>query len=238
VPDITLTPSESPSLFDTAFHHFFNSYIPGSSLRYLSEMLDEISSSKCFQLSVRAVGMANLARERKDSELMNISRRIHLRAIKETSLAIQSEASQNSTLVATLILSLFEVIVLTLPCNDSTNVDRCLQSWIAHTNGTMSLIRFRGPELLKTEFGIKTYILIASTIRTNCTKQRIRLPPEFVAMDRQVAPLIRHMDLTIKFWPIVDMVIDLCARGRGKHILDLVSGLMMVKSHNSIVQWT
>jgi hypothetical protein len=213
----TLRPNQS--VVDIAVPYFLKSYLPDTTFSFVLDMSSEFSSSVCFNLSTNAVALATLARERKDGQLMCVSRTIYIKAIKQVNLALKSsEVDNNGTLVATLILGLFEAIVLSggnTP-NSSSNESSCLDSWIAHTNGTMSLLRYRGEELLETDFGKKIYYQVANRVRANCSQKRIRLPPDFLEIDKKMAPLVQNLDPTARFWKVVDMVIEMGVRLQGK----------------------
>jgi Fungal specific transcription factor domain len=210
---ITLPSTMSPPIVDVAFHYFLNVAVPDSHFNYVSGMLNKISSSKCFVSATRAVSLANLARERVDCQLMCSARGIHVKAIKELNAALKSnEVVENGTLIATLILGLFEVIVL----NDGTSISGCLDGWISHTNGTMSLVKFRGKELLQTEFGRAIYFQTANTLRANCVQKFQRLPSNFTKLDKEMRSLLYDRDITIQWWPVVDRAIEMRARTQGK----------------------
>jgi hypothetical protein len=180
-------------------------------------MFDNLSSSKCFISSTRAVALANLARETKSSELMSISRSTYAKAIKDVNIALKSkEVNSNSTLVATLILGLFESITYTNESCQAGSLTSCLESWVAHTNGTVSLLNFRGMDFLQTDFGKELYIHVGTKMRASCARQRLPLPPDFVALDKQMAPLLQGMDPMVQFWPLLDMNIEMHLMNKGR----------------------
>jgi Fungal specific transcription factor domain len=226
---LELLSSVSPSIVDIASQHFYETYLPDSHFDYLFHMMDELSSSKCFQTSTHAVALANLASKKNDNHLMHLSRSMYIKAIREVNVALKSnEVLKNSTLVSTLILGLFEAIIIK---NDNwrpqnASVDDCFNSWIAHANGTMSLIMFRGKELLQTKFGRIAYYQAANKVRANCSQRHIRLSPRFVEMDKLAAPLLKGMSPlnrfpTFRYWPLIDMVIEMRARCEGNEIQTL-----------------
>jgi Fungal specific transcription factor domain len=197
------------SIVEVAFHYFFNAYISGSCYGYIYGMLDDFTTSRSFIYATRAVAVANLARERKDDQLMRVARCIHVKAIKEMNSALNSkEVMRNSTLVATFVLGIFEATVMGLEDSQISARD-CLKNWIFHTNGTLSLVMFRGKELLDTPFGKKIYFLMANKVRANCILERIRLPPNFQALDKKMAPLMPKNDMAVQFWPVLDTIIEL-----------------------------
>jgi Fungal specific transcription factor domain len=226
--EIMLSQQLNQPVVDVAWSYFNCSFPPGSNFDYLPNMFDEFSSSKCFRTSVRAAALANLARDRRDAQIMHISRTVYVKAVKDVNAALKSpHVSQNSTLVATMVLGLFEALVL----NDARNksVRSCIDSWIAHTNGTMSLIRFRGMELLQTEFGRRIYYQVANRVRANTSRLNARLTPEFLAIDKQIAPHIQNLNPVVRYWPIIDMTIALKARQTGKR-MQMLSVFFLAKN--------
>jgi Fungal specific transcription factor domain len=207
----------NPPFIEVALQYFFNTYIPDSNFNYLPNMFDDFSSSRCFLSAVRAVAVANMARERNDRQMMCVARHIHIKAIKDLNAALESkeEVSMNSTLVATLVLGVFEASVIGME-SSQISLRGCLDSWSAHTKGTLSLLKFRGNTLLATDFGKMIYFQLANKIRGSCCPQGSRLPAEFVELDKQMAPLMQDMGPVVHFWPTIDMVIEVSARNRGK----------------------
>jgi Fungal specific transcription factor domain len=213
-----VSPPLNEPIVDVAWTYFHNSFLPRSYFDDLPNMFDEFSMSNCFKASTRAAALANLARERKDGQLMQVSRKLYVKAVREVNAALDSpqEVSRDSTLVATLILGLFEALTLNDPQKHS--VRSCIDNWHAHTNGTMSLIRFRGMELLQTDLGRRIYYQVANKVRANHTRLGTRLSPEFVELDALVAPELLGLEPVVRFWPVVDMTIELKAREKGQSV--------------------
>jgi Fungal specific transcription factor domain len=213
--------SLSLSVIDVAFDYFFNTCIPGSALEYIPGMLDDLCPTQCFISSTRAVAVAYFARERKDKRLMDVARSIYLRAIKQTNVALKSEAvNLNSTVVATMLLGLYEAMVLShMSSQNSQSSSSCLYSWNTHMNGTWALLKFRGMEFLQTDLGKKIYFQVANKIRSSYSQQLLRPPPDFFELDQQMAPLMEEVDVTVKFWGIVDLVTELRVMEVGKEVV-------------------
>jgi Fungal specific transcription factor domain len=202
------------SVEDIAFHHLFMAYLPKSSFHFLSDCLDEFSTSKCFNTATHAVALANLARQRVDGSLMNFSRSFYVRAVREVNQALKSpEVSRNSTLAAASILGIFESLAMSI--ENSLNSSRYFESWVAHTSGTMSLIRFRGTDLLQTRFGKELYLQASIKFRINCCQEKIRIPSDFLELDKQMAPLTLDLSPNAQGWPLVDKFNEMFAREEG-----------------------
>jgi hypothetical protein len=91
------------------------------------------------------------------------------------------------------------------------------ESWNAHTNGTMSLIKYRGETLLQTDFGQRIYIQVATNIRSSCAQRATHLPANFLELDRQMRPLLETKHPMVSWWPIMDKAIDLQVMIEGEH---------------------
>jgi hypothetical protein len=82
-------------------------------------------------------------------------------------------------------------------------------SWNSHTVGTLSLIKFRGATLLRTEFGRQIYIQVANNVRAICAQRRVALPDGFLELDTQVRPLLGTSHPMVPWWSVLDMSIRL-----------------------------
>jgi hypothetical protein len=128
---------------------------------------------------------------------MHMSRKIHLNALNQINKALKSEeASFDSTLVSALVMGLFDTIVF--------DQEKSVDSWAAHSYGTLSLLNFRGEKLLHTDLGKRVYIQVAHHIRTICAQRGTLLPPALIQLDKKMAP---HIDLRmnpmIRYWPVL-----------------------------------
>jgi Fungal specific transcription factor domain len=207
-PRLVLPSPVSQQTVEIALNHFIQSYVPGSHFEYVPAMLTQFYSSQCMNSSIRAVALANLAREKQDGLLMSMARAAHTNAVKDISAALKSDQiTWNSTLVSGLVLGLFEAIAF----DEKSSLD----SWIAHTNGTMGLIKFRGKQLLQTDFGRQIYIQVANNIRANCAQRHTPLPQSFLEIDREMAPQLINLHPMVSWWPVVDMVIRMACMDFG-----------------------
>jgi Fungal specific transcription factor domain len=213
--------SKSPSIVEIACQHFFRTILPGSSYEYLPDMIsDGSSSSQCLISAIQAVALANIASERKDGQLMEYSKFVHVKAVRQVNQALKSskEITRDSTLVATLVLGTFEALLLI--DERSSFVNRCFKNWVAHSNGTLSLIRFRGREFLRTEFGKRAYFFVTNKVRMNCFFLGLRLPPEIIELDKSMIPAVEDTDdlaIRIRFLRSAGMMNELMARIRGNY---------------------
>jgi Fungal specific transcription factor domain len=128
---------------------------------------------------------------------MHLSRKVHLTALHQINRALGSdEAAYDSTLVSALIMGLFDTIVF--------DRDRSVESWAAHTHGTLSLLNFRGEKLLSTELGKRIYIQVAHHVRCISVQTGSLLPDAMIKLDKKMAA---HIDgrshPMVSYWPVL-----------------------------------
>ena len=130
--------SISPTIDERATGFFFTNYIidmgncPGNSVGY---GIDD-NLANC----MKAVGLAALASAAHAPELIKEARKRYLSAIRLTNAALGSfvDAKKDSTLLAIMLLSIFETV--------TSSEQRSLSAWVSHINGAAALIKIRGPE--------------------------------------------------------------------------------------------
>jgi Fungal specific transcription factor domain len=180
--------------------------LPGSHFDYLPGIVQEYSQvSKCIMAAATATAVTNLARDRLDGQLMHASRKLYIHALRHVNTALKShEVLYDSTLVAVLLLTLFESIIFE---------ETSFESWFAHTKGIVSLLMFRGENLLKSDFGKKVYIQISHQLRANCSLTASLLPSALLELDKKMAPHIdENMNPLIPYWPV--LIQDLMYKSR------------------------
>jgi Fungal specific transcription factor domain len=171
--------------------------LPDSYFEFLPGMLEKYAkTSKCIISSSNAVAMANLARDRQDGQLMHLARKLYGNAIKDVNSALQSkEVTLNSTLVAAMVMGLFEAIAFE---------ERSVQSWAAHTYGTLSLLNFRGEKLILSEFEKQFYIETVHRVQCVCGQAATPLPSALTELQEKMAPHIDEgMHPMIPYWPLL-----------------------------------
>jgi hypothetical protein len=200
--DLVLPYALIPPIHEMAMGHFVNSFVAGSHFDYLPNMYSNTFTAEPLQLSTYAAAIANLARERREPELMKCAQSFYGRALTQTKAALLSnDVHLDTTLVSVLVLSLYETIAL-----DGQKSDK---SWNTHTEGATTLLQLRGVETLKTDMGQKLYIQVSNNIRVSCVQRAVPLPSAFVELDRQASVYLDPSNPVLQFWPIVDAFIEL-----------------------------
>jgi hypothetical protein len=198
--DEVLPISLSPSIVDIAVEFFANEYLPMTHYAYLTRAIKDYGpTSKALMSASKAAALANFARERHDGQLMRFSRKAYLVAIRDVNFSLRSptECTENGTLIAAMTMGLYEAITF----DDKIS----LESWIAHSNGTLSLIKFRGDELLDTMFGKQIFCQVSNHIRANCAQTAAMLPKDLVDLDVKMAPVLTEaIHPVVPHWPMVN----------------------------------
>ena len=118
-----------------------------------------------------ALGLAGISNLCQDSKVKGEAMRWYTKALGLTNAALASpiEAKRDTTLLATMLLSMFE----------ATSNERTLSGWSNHVQGSASLIRMRGNQQFSTAAGRWMYPQIASLLAMNCMG-RGEPVPEFI----------------------------------------------------------
>ncbi|KAF2663289.1 hypothetical protein BT63DRAFT_419110 [Microthyrium microscopicum] len=208
--DLSLYSSQSPPDFsmvisippqDIAFASFMEAYVPLSSFEYLPSVYKQNINSDAILYSTQAVALANLSRERRDGDLMQIARQFYSKALRQTKSALTTgEATSDATLASTLLLSLFESIALEGQVS--------MEKWNVHIQGALALLKVRGPASLENEAAKRMYMHIGQNIRVNCAQHGIPLPKALVALDKLAIPMLGQ-HLLMAMWPVLDGFIKL-----------------------------
>jgi Fungal specific transcription factor domain len=208
--------------------------VPGSHFEYLPLFLQKCHRSKCIIWSCYSAALANLARDRQDGQLMYFSRKFYVNALKHVNMALRSneETVRNSTIVAVLVMGLFEAIIFE---------DKSLDSWVAHTNGTLSLLKYRGERLLHTSFGKRIFVQVANHIRANCIQQGTLLPPALTELHKKMAPFLDEDEFPmIPFWPVLPHKLVYMVKHIGSyHPMEIIQfGVKQDAQHTRVVEKT
>lgn len=168
------------SIDDVALTHFMSSYIPGSRFEFLPSMYSNLGSNLCLPATIGAVSKARLAWELAEPGILKSARSSYAKALTQLNLSLSNPrtATDDSTLVSVLLLSLFETMVWA-----GTGVPN---NWVAHTRGAMALIKLRGKGQLNTEIGLQLFTQVINIVSVECIRLRERLPQEIVDLQAEV----------------------------------------------------
>ena len=158
-----------------ASNFFLSKYILGSNFEYLAGIFKPNSEKdELLSASIEAVGLASLANELDSWEISEKARKSYVHAIQATNTALRcpTRAAQDSTLLAVLLLSLYEVITCT------SQPTSCL--WERHIKGAIALTRFRGRQQMQSQFGLKLLNQTTASVAISAHRNKEEVPPEVV----------------------------------------------------------
>ena len=144
------------------------------------------SSSQSLYHSVLALGLAAMSRHLEASaqmpDLSSHAQSQYVAAISALHLALSSpdEATADSTLVAVMILTIFETLSLP-PTQSPSLIDqsppKTLSTWSNHVTGAAAILEARGPEQFETQDGLRLFVQAAVPLCVNCMQLGKPVPP-------------------------------------------------------------
>lgn len=174
--------SLAPPIEDQAASFFFAHYVIGSRnlprghFEYLPVMYHQPGVDQTLRISLLAAGLAGFANTVQSQELMKTARQWHVSALALINTALRSptDATKDTTLIAVLILGIYE--------NLTYQVERSFKSWYDHINGAATLIQLRGREQLKTTTGLRIFQQFYGTILLGCVQNKVPMPADLVEL--------------------------------------------------------
>ena len=160
-----------------ALSFFLSKYILGSNFGYLASFYSPYSDrEEQLSASIEAVGLASLSNELGSLELSERARKRYVHAIQATNKTLQDavKARKDSTLIAVLLLSLYEVMTCT------TRPAMCL--WESHVKGAMALIRLRGRQQMQSQLGLQLLNQASASVAISSHRSRSEVPPELITL--------------------------------------------------------
>ncbi|KAM0542981.1 hypothetical protein ACHAPJ_012538 [Fusarium lateritium] len=171
-------------MVDSAVSYFMITYLDATAYgSYLPQLYVEVILQQPAQgalfTAVRATSLASLAKRHQSQEMMGMALKEFSTALIQTnaSLADSNDAILNTTLGAVLTLGLFESIV--------SNGQQNIKNWIAHTLGTIALLRLRGVQLFKDLLGRRMCIHAAYNIRVSCLNRAVEVPHDLLKLESE-----------------------------------------------------
>ena len=214
--DLGLTRRRAPSVSvtDQATCFFFSNFVVadmGLSKSHLNHVtaLIQLPGNGALAATVAAVGMAGLANTRAAPQVMVAARENYAKALRLINAALRDpiESKTNQTLSAVLLLGLFEVSgfiktassELTLAQIFTCNNEQSMESWTNHIDGAAALLRFRGPEQLRTRIGLTMFMQCRAQIV--CVSSLIQSTYNDLTARQLISSLQRRLKANV---PIVD----------------------------------
>jgi hypothetical protein len=172
---------------------------PASSAAY-NQHLSTFGFHPIVATAMTALGLAGTANLLMDSGLKREATTWYLDALKMTNKALTkpSEAKSDHTLLATMLLSVFE----------STDNSQSFQGWLHHVQGSSSLIQMRGMSQFQTPAGRRMYMQTIALLATKCMGIGIALPRFVHEMNKEVEKWEDTHDPGNRFFHVHIRVID------------------------------
>jgi hypothetical protein len=147
--------------------------------------------------SMSAVGLVGLANMTRSPEAADAARKAYGTALRLTNQALRDpvEALKDTTMLAILILSLFEMMTETTP--------ETLQAWQEHVNGATALAKMRGVEQFNTPGGTKMFLMLCQKVMISCIQRVIPMPQTLIDLRNE---LRKKLNVEDPAWDIVEPV--------------------------------
>ncbi|ESZ98783.1 hypothetical protein SBOR_0832 [Sclerotinia borealis F-4128] len=184
----------TPSIEDRATAFFLSNYVIGDHgptrghLDHISDLYESDSIDDNLVAAVQAVGLAGYSHSAKAPHLMNQARVQYARSLHLTNTALQSPTAvkKDSTLLAILILGIFETI--------TGRNQKSMKAWAEHVHGAAAVIKLRGPEAIRSNGGIRLLAQVTSSLLISCIQRDIPLPKYIVEMSGFAQNNMKNID--------------------------------------------
>lgn len=197
--DVLSTYCPTPSLDQHAQGFFFTNYVLNST----SPTYDDLDAnlSNC----LKAVGVAGIASTNRSSTMDREASKRYIIALRSTNMALRSsvETRKDSTLLAVLLLSMFETV--------DRNTPRPMLSWTEHVKGAALMLSLRGATQFRTLAGFRMFVQAAYCYTHTCIAQKIHVPQELNALVKEGAKHVSVKDPTWKLLEAMVLYADLAA---------------------------
>ncbi|KAF7556935.1 hypothetical protein G7Z17_g1058 [Cylindrodendrum hubeiense] len=213
--DTGLLPLSFPLLVEpfeaTAITYFMTAFITTSPFyAYLPDLYQsEPIANDAMSSAIHATAFATFALKTRDVSYMKIARTNYALALAQTNTALASpkDAILDRTLVAVLLLGLFEAIIF--------QGRESPESWTAHTFGALELLRLRGKQQFKSKLAQHLFIQTITNIRTSCVQRVVPVPKECLTLHDDALQFLDRKDPALRLGPIIDRAASI--RNRGKN---------------------
>lgn len=169
---------------------FFSHYVSGFSNAYdILESLDEQSpSNRHLSASVDAVSLAFFSSQFDCIQASYNAREKYLYALPLLNKALKSpeSATSDSTLLAVLLLDLFEKL--------TNNNPRSTDSWMSHVNGALALVKLRDNKQIQNYTGLRLSVRLSTNLLISCVAADCPVPSSLVKLRSDLEPFLNKDD--------------------------------------------
>ena len=198
-----------PTNDERAVGFFFSNYVIEVNGAVGAEGTDEV-----LHACTKSLGLAGLSSAAHAPELLVDAKKYYITAIRSTNAALTSStnAKEDSTLLAILLLSIFETVTGCRP--------RSLEAWSNHIKGAAALLNLRGPEQMVTWEGRRLFLQVTSTLVTACLQQCVELPDHILELRAQGAKYVEPTDIGWRFHEVLMLFTNFRAQVRNGTMTD------------------
>jgi hypothetical protein len=179
---------------------FFAYYVTGTSKTwdFLQRFYHLTHSPEHLALSINAVSLAYLAHQVHSDAALATARETYVAALRMTNKALQSPevAAKDTTLIAPLLLDLFEKITNPEPRRD--------EGWTGHVHGALALVRLRGLEQFQDPSALRVLVRLSTNLLISCVASESPVPDELVALRAYAA---KHLNARDPKWQLSDLMV-------------------------------
>lgn len=140
--------------------------------------------------SMTAVGLAAMSSLTCSPERLDWARQSYVTALRLTNDALMdpAEARKDSTLLAVLILGMYEMLAGPGP--------ETMRAWRGHMRGAAALARLRGPGQFKTRAGVRMFLMLCETLAVDCMHEGLPMPGGLVELRDVLGAASTTLDTT------------------------------------------
>jgi hypothetical protein len=196
--------SLTPTVEERAIGFFFSNLVTNlfgpsqDSLDYIPALSNKNDMDEHLFASMRAVGLAGFSNVVNSPELMKEARRDYLASLQlvNTALRSQVDVKKDSTLLAVMILSIFETV---------TGFNhRSLKAWAEHIHGAAALVKLRGHEQLRSRKGLRLFKQVAASLLMSCVHRELAIPADILELRTAASS---YIDTSEPAWRLQGIII-------------------------------
>ena len=173
---------------------FFAYYVSSTSKcwDFLKRYYHPTDSPDHLTLAIEAVSLAYLWHQVYSDAALATARERYISALRTTNKTLQSpeEATKDTTLLASLLLDLFEKITDSELRNN--------KSWTSHVNGALALVRLRGLEQFQDPSEFRVLVRRSNHYIISCVASGSQVPDEVIAIRAYVEKYLNDQDHTLQ----------------------------------------
>ena len=178
------------SISERARNAFFFRYISGFSTTY--DVLGPLYQSSPWDgylvSSVDAVSLAFFSLHFGCLQGLKLARQRYLDALSylNKALVLPGSAKSDSTLLAVLLLDLFEKL--------TANSPRSTESWMSHVNGALALINLRENKQFENYVGLRLSVRLSINLLISCVAANAPVPSRLTQLRSEIEPFVNKYD--------------------------------------------